>query len=164
MWHIKPILLSVIFLFPLYGCGGGGGGNSNHTETLPKNESESKDSSDQPSDNTTKSTSLSELKIDPKHSLTSTYQVNLDVSLPHLASAQVYISICHNIGNSLQTVDYRQCLIKAALNAGFARYQLKVPNHYQSLIAVISVMKPNTPPVVSILERKNQTTLNWFIQ
>ena len=62
---------------------------------------------------------LADIKIDPSNnSLTSVYEVDIDVSLPHLATSQVYISVCDNSGGGIESINYDNCLLKAALQSG----------------------------------------------
>ena len=156
------MLLGLAFILSLYGCGGGGdeGGSSGSTGST---DSSTPAPAPAPASNGT-SVSLSTLQIDPENSLTSIYQVDVDVSLPHLASSLVYISICDNAGGNLESVDYNKCLVKAALQSGTGSYQLQVPNHCESLIAVVSVMEPNTQPLVYTLNHNNQPQTQWLIQ
>ncbi|MEZ8099974.1 hypothetical protein [Vibrio bivalvicida] len=153
------MLLGLAFILSLYGCGGGGGGEGGSSGSTGSTDS----SAPAPANNGTP-VSLSTLQIDPENSLTSIYQVDVDVSLPHLASSLVYISICDNTGGNLESVDYNKCLVKAALQSGTGRYQLQVPNHCESLIAVVSVMEPNTQPLVYTLNHNNQPQTQWLIQ
>ncbi|MDC5822792.1 hypothetical protein OPW33_19200 [Vibrio europaeus] len=162
MWNSKTkMLLGLAFILPLYGCGGGGGGGGEGGSSGSTG-SGSTGSSTPASSGTP--VSLSSLQIDPANSLTSVYKVDVDVSLPHLASSQVYISICDNAGGNLQSVDYNKCMVKAALQSGTGSYQLQVPNHCESLIAVVSVMEPNTQPLVYTLNHNNQPQTQWLIQ
>lgn len=155
MWNSNTtMLLGLALILPIYGCGGGGGGDGSASGST---------GSSSPAGSSTP-VSLSTLQIDPSNNLTSVYKVDVDVSLPHLASSQVYISICDNAGGNLESVDYNKCLVKAALQSGTGSYQLQVPNHCESLIAVVSVMDPNTAPLVYTLNHNNQPQTNWLIQ
>ncbi|MYM59789.1 hypothetical protein GTG28_11195 [Vibrio sp. OCN044] len=149
--HIKS-LLGLAMLMTISACGGGGGGEGGST------------SSSSPSSTVESATRLADIKIDPNNSLTSIYEVDIDVSLPHLATSQVYISVCDNSGDGIESIDYDNCLLKAALQSGAGSYQLRVPNHCESLIAVVNVMEPNTSPLVYTLNHNNQAETTWLIQ
>jgi len=160
MWNSNTtMLLGLALILPLYGCGGGGGGDGSASGSTGAGST----GSSTPAGSSTP-VSLSTLQIDPSNNLTSVYKVDVDVSLPHLASSQVYISICDNAGGNLESVDYNKCLVKAALQSGTGSYQLQVPNHCESLIAVVSVMDPNTAPLVYTLNHNNQPQTQWLIQ
>lgn len=155
----NSLLLGLALTLPLYGCGGGGGGEGGGST------GGSGSSSPSPAAEGGATTlALSDLQIDSENNLTSIYKVDIDVSLPHLAGSQVYISVCDNAGGDINSVDYDKCLLKAALDAGVGNYQLQVPNHCQSLIAVVSVMVPNTDPLVYTLNHNNQAQTTWLIQ
>ncbi|NVD06151.1 hypothetical protein FCU94_04410 [Vibrio sp. JPW-9-11-11] len=162
MWNLQSTKqLGIAFILALSGCGGGGGGEGG---SAGSSESSATGSSTPAPTSSETPISLSTLQIEPANSLTSVYKVDVDVSLPHLAASQVYISICDNAGGNLESVDYNKCLVKAALQSGTGRYQLQVPNHCESLIAVVSVMEPNTQPIVYTLDHNNQAETQWFIQ
>ncbi|OAJ92967.1 hypothetical protein [Vibrio bivalvicida] len=166
MWNSNTaMLLGLAFILPLYGCGGGGGGEGGSSGSTGSTDSSTPAPAPAPAPASNGTpVSLSTLQIDPENSLTSIYQVDVDVSLPHLASSLVYISICDNADGNLESVDYNKCLVKAALKSGTGSYQLQVPNHCESLIAVVSVMEPNTQPLVYTLNHNNQPETNWLIQ
>ncbi|MEX0336567.1 hypothetical protein [Vibrio tubiashii] len=165
MWNSKTtMLLGLALILPLYGCGGGGGDGGGEGGSSGSTGSGSTGSSTPAPASSGTPVSLSTLQIDPANSLTSVYEVDVDVSLPHLASSQVYISICDNARGNLQSVDYSKCMVKAALQSGTGSYQLQVPNHCESLIAVVSVMEPNTAPLVYTLNHNNQPQTQWLIQ
>ncbi|MCG7490263.1 hypothetical protein MHN79_12260 [Vibrio sp. Of14-4] len=149
--HIKS-LLGLAMLMTISACGGGGGGEGGSTSSLS------------PSSTVESATRLADIKIDPNNSLTSIYEVDIDVSLPHLATSQVYISVCDNSGGGIESINYDNCLLKAALQSGAGSYQLRVPNHCESLIAVVNVMEPNTSPLVYTLNHNNQAETTWLIQ
>ncbi|WP_159653577.1 hypothetical protein [Vibrio atypicus] len=132
----------------LIACGGGGGGSS---------------SSSGGSGSTKAPVELKDLKIDNDNALESVYHVDIDVSLPGLDSKQAYISICDN-SNGVDNINYDQCLIKAALKDGAGQYELRVANHCDSLVAVVSVMEPGTPAMIYTLEHDNQAHTDWLIQ
>ncbi|UPQ87230.1 hypothetical protein [Vibrio sinaloensis] len=162
MWKLQSTKrLGLAIIFVLSGCGGGGGGEGDSAGSSGSGATGS--STPAPASSKTP-VSLSTLQIDPANNLTSVYKVDVDVSLPHLAASQVYISICDNAGGNLESVDYNKCLVKAALQSGIGRYQLQVPNHCDSLIAIVSVMEPNTQPLVYTLNHNNQAETQWFIQ
>ena len=158
MWNIKLIhLCTMMILVSLSGCGGGGGGEGGSSGSSTGS-SATAVSTDEDSN------SLANVRIDYDNDLTSIYQVDIDVSLPHLSASQVYISVCDNTGGSIDVVDYDKCLLKAALQAGAGNYQLRVPNHCESLIAIVSVMEPDTAPLVYTLNHNNQAETTWLIQ
>ncbi|MFM2589247.1 hypothetical protein [Vibrio sp. TBV020] len=151
--------LTLLFATLLVACGGGGGdgGSGSSSSGTSTGSGASITASGQ-------SLKLSDLQIDHDNNLDSVYNVDIDVSLPHLASSQVYISVCDNSVGGLENVDYDKCLIKAALQNGQGQYQLRVPNHCPSLIAVVSVMEPNTAPLVYTLDHNNDSQTTWLIQ
>ena len=144
-------------LISVSGCGGGGGGEGgSSTGSSPSNST--------PSVAAASTTRLTDVKIDYNNSLTSVYDVDIDVSLPHLATSQVYISVCDNAGGSIESINYDNCLLKASLQSGTGSYQLRVPNHCESLIAVVNIMEPDTNPLVYTLNHNNQAETTWLIQ
>lgn len=155
--HIKFLLgLAMLMTISAYGGGGGGDGSGGNTgSTTP---------STSPSNATTSTVRLADIKIDPNNSLTSVYEVDINVPLPHLATSQVYISICDNSGGGIESINYDNCLLKAALQLGAGSYQLRVPNRCESLIAVVNVIEPNTSPLVYTLNHNNQPETIWLIQ
>ncbi|NOH81954.1 hypothetical protein F0231_19685 [Vibrio sp. RE86] len=163
----NKLYASVMTLLLLGGCGGGGGGDEGSTSgssgstSTPSGEDSSTESATTPA---SQSVSITDLQIDHDNSLTSVYEVNIDVSLPHLSASQVYVSICDNSGGGYDNIDYDQCMVKAALNSGYGSYQLSVPNHCESLIAVISVMEPNTDPLVYVHNHNGELDSSWLIQ
>lgn len=159
------ISLSVLFASLVVACGGGGGGGESASSSPSGSSTGSESNSESaPASATGQALSLTDLQIDHSNSLTSVYNVDIDVSLPHLAASQVYISICDNSGGGLENVDYNKCLVKAALQSGQGEYQLRVPNHCQSLIAVVSIMEPDVDPLVYTLNHDNQAQTTWLIQ
>ena len=160
MWNIKLThLFAMVLLVSLSGCGGGGGESGEAGSSGSSTGSSAAAASTNEDSNT-----LADVRIDYANNLTSVYQVDIDVSLPHLSASQVYISVCDNAGGSVESVDYDKCLLKAALQSGTGNYQLRVPNHCASLIAVVSVMEPNTAPLVYTLNHNNQAETTWLIQ
>ncbi|TFH89556.1 hypothetical protein [Vibrio ouci] len=158
------ISLSVLFASLLVACGGGGGGESASSSPSGTSTGSESGSESEGAAATGQALSLTDLQIEHSNSLTSVYNVDIDVSLPHLAASHVYISICDNSGGSLENVDYTKCLVKAALQNGQGEYQLRVPNHCQSLIAVVSIMEPDVDPLVYTLNHNNQAQTTWLIQ
>ncbi|EEX91723.1 putative lipoprotein [Vibrio orientalis CIP 102891 = ATCC 33934] len=156
------LYLSLLFASLLVACGGGGGGES--TGSSSSGASTGSEGGSESTSATEQTLSLTELQIEHSNNLTSVYSVDIDVSLPHLAAAQVYISICDNSIGGLENVDYNKCLVKAALQSGQGQYQLRVPNHCQSLIAVVSIMEPDVDPLVYTLNHNNQAQTTWLIQ
>lgn len=157
----------VMTLLLLGGCGGGGGGDEGSTggssgsTSTPSGDGSSAESTTTPS---SQSTSITDLQIDHDNSLASVYEVDIDVSLPHLSASQVYVSICDNSGGGYDNIDYDQCMVKAQLNSGYGSYQLSVPNHCESLIAVVSIMEPNTSPLIYVHNHNGQLESSWLIQ
>ncbi|MGY3687874.1 hypothetical protein ACXAAV_14440 [Vibrio coralliilyticus] len=158
MWNIKLThLFAMVIVVSLSGCGGSGGGEGGSSGS-------STGSSAAAASTDEDSNTLADVRIDYDNNLASVYQVDIDVSLPHLSASQVYISVCDNAGGNVESVDYDKCLLKAALQSGTGNYQLRVPNHCESLIAVVSVMEPNTAPLVYTLNHNNQAETTWLIQ
>lgn len=132
----------------LIGCGGGGGGGSSSSGSASSSST---------------SVSLEDLRIDNQNGLESVYHVAIDVLLPELAAEQAYISVCDN-SNGVDQINYDNCLIKAALHQGAGQYQLRVANHCQDLVAVVSVMKPDEPTRYYQHTHDDQLETTWLIQ
>ncbi len=132
----------------LTACGGGGGGGSSSSSSSGSGSSP---------------VELKDLKIDNDNTLESVYHVSVDVALSSLSDKQAYISICDN-SNGVDNINYDQCLIKAALKSGNGQFDLRVANHCESLVAVISVMEPDAPVMVYQHNHNNQAKSSWYIQ
>ncbi|MBU2897317.1 hypothetical protein KO511_11500 [Vibrio hepatarius] len=145
-------LLGFAMLISISGCGGGGGGEGGSG------------AASSPSAVVANSTRLEDVQVAYGNNLESVYDVDIDVSLPHLAASQVFISVCDNAGGGIESINYDNCLLKASLQSGTGSYQLRVPNHCESLIAVVSIMEPNTNPLVYTLNHNNQAETTWLIQ
>ncbi|GLT17379.1 hypothetical protein GCM10007938_11560 [Vibrio zhanjiangensis] len=155
--HIK-VLLGFAMLMTISGCGGGGGGGETSSGSINSTASST------PSAVTASTTRIADIQIDHSNNLASVYDVEITVSLPHLAASQVYISVCDNAGGGIESINYDNCLLKAALQSGAGNYQLRVPNHCESLIAVVNIMEPNTNPLIYTLSHNNQAETTWLIQ
>ncbi|MGF1911101.1 hypothetical protein L4C38_16825 [Vibrio kasasachensis] len=136
----------ILLSLSLVACGGGGDGGGNTTSPSPSSSSSSR--------------SLNELVIASDNDLSSTYQLTVDVNLTQLAGKEVYIVICEN--NS-ETIDYNKCFVKASLDDGVGIFELRLPNHQQSLIAEISPMEANSSPLTFIWQYDNQAQSIWLI-
>lgn len=161
--HILVLTKLLTLILLLAGCNGGSG-DGNAVSTGEESSSPSGEASVGPSPSSPSPVAVNNSQISPENSLTSVYQVDVDVSLPQLASSQAYLSICVNSGGGIDTVDYDKCLLKAALQSGSGQYSLRVPNHSDSLIAIISIMEPNTTPLIYELNHNNQAQTTWLIQ
>jgi len=165
MWNLHQQLpITLISCLLLVACGDGGGddgGSGNSGGGSSASTPSGSGSVSSPSGQTLK---ITDLVIEHDNDLTSIYEVDVDVSLPHLAASQVYISICDNGGGGIENIDYEKCMVKSSLDSGYGQYQLRVPNHCDSLIAVVSVMEPDVSPLVYTLNHNNQAETTWLIQ
>lgn len=144
---LTQLSLTACISLSLVACGGGGGGGS----------------SSHSSGTGASSIKLKDLKIDSGNALESVYHVSVDVALSSLNNKQAYISICDN-SEGVDNINYDQCMVKAALKNGQGQFDLRVANHCESLVAVISVMEAGAPAMVYQHHHNNQTESSWYIQ
>ncbi len=104
--------------------------------------------------------SINELVIANQNNLSSTYQLTVDVNLSQLNDKQAYIAICEY---DQQAIDYDKCFIKAALDDGIGRFDLKLPNHQTSLIAEITPMENGSVPLIFTWQYDYQAQSTWLI-
>jgi hypothetical protein len=126
----------VSFITTLIACGGGG---ATDDEQVSSTESEPGSSEVAPVTQTPSpilSSSDTQLDIDPRFDLRSTYQLEVDVDLE--INQRAYFSLCEDTGgDSAYEVNYEDCLIRAALTQGKLLQTIKVANHQSELVAAI---------------------------
>lgn len=142
--------LVLAFSLTLIACGGGGGGGG----SSDSNEGGS------PSPSVTSARSIDDLVVQSDNTLSSTYQLTIDINLTQLNGKQAYVVICENKGN---TVDYANCFIKASLDDGIGKFELLLPNHQQSLITEVTPMEAGSNPLTFTWQYDNQAQSTWLI-
>ncbi|ROV61594.1 hypothetical protein EGH82_04355 [Vibrio ponticus] len=140
-------LLTGMFTLVLVGCGGGGGGSSDNGGG----------SAAAPSAPTR---AMSDIVVASDNTLSSTYQLTIDVNLTQLSGKQAYIVICPNNG---QKIDYDSCFTKASLDNGIGKFELLLPNHQLSLIAEVTPMEAGSNPLTFTWQYDNQAQSTWLI-
>jgi hypothetical protein len=165
MWNLnKQLPITLISSLLLVACGGGGGDDGGSGNSGGGSSASTPSGSGLVSAPSEQTLNITDLVIEHDNDLTSIYEVDVDVTLPHLAASQVYISICDNAGDGIENIDYEKCMLKSSLNFGYGQYELRIPNHCESLIAVISVMEPDATPLVYTLDHNNEKLTAWLIQ
>lgn len=152
----------LLFTALVAGCGGGGGdeGGSGGNEILGINDDTNNDTTSQPS------VSVRDLKIDRDNTLSSVYEVDVDVDISAQSTARAFISICDNSDakGDLKAIDYDNCMIKGRLDQGIGQYDLRIANHCTELIAVIWVMEKDRDPMTYTLTHDKSKQQYWGIR
>ncbi|WP_194435969.1 hypothetical protein [Vibrio fluminensis] len=144
-------LLTGMFTLVLVGCGGGGGGGGSD---------DNGSGSSAASAPSAPTRAMSDIVVASDNTLSSTYQLTVDVNLTQLAGKQAYIVICPTNG---QQIDYDSCFTKASLDDGIGKFELLLPNHQQSLIAEVTPMEAGSNPLTFTWQYDNQAQSTWLI-
>ena len=146
---LTKLYLVTCFSLCLTACGGGGGGGGSSSPSAGSSGAATP--------------TLQDLKIDKENTLESVYHLSVDVDLADLDGKQAYIAICDNSAGEAN-IDYDQCLIKASLKQGSGQFDLRVANHCDSLVAVVSVMEQGVPVRYYQHQHDGQAETVWYIQ
>ena len=141
------VAVAVLLGLPLVGCGGGSSSGSEQAESLPQERT------------------LTNLAIARENNLGSTRKLSVTVDM---SSDRSYLSICPSEGQAEEatTMSYDSCILRSPLSDGRETMALDLPNHIDSLVAVVWFYESNREPLTMHWDRPfadNQADLRWFI-
>lgn len=153
------------------GCGGGGGGDGGSSGSSTPQAAPSQTPAPTPEPEAPPVVTaeprltVNDLNIAAENTLESVYDVDVDVDISALSTQKAFISICDNTAaeGDLTQLDFDKCLIKSSLDEGKGRFDLRVANHCDELIAVIWIMEKDRAPLSYTLSHNNQKQTYWVI-
>ena len=156
--HFTKALVTMTCSLFLVACGGGDDdGSSSNSPAAPV----------APSAPAPTSTRLlvTDLNIAPENNLESIYTVDIAVDISAISTSRAFISVCDNsiAQGDLTKLDFDNCLLKGRLSQGVGNFNLRVPNHYKELNAIIWIMEEDREPLIYTLSHNNQKETYWTI-
>jgi hypothetical protein len=141
---IRCLTLTLTMLATLISCGGGGssGGSTTATGSVNATESDSE------------VRSLGDLEISRVSGLSTVSRLNIEIEM---SAGRSYLSVCPEPAGEIEvnTLDYNSCMIRAPINASRNVFELDVPNHLDSLVAVLWYYDTEKAPFVSRWQRNS---------
>jgi len=145
----------------LSACGGGGGGGGGDSTSEPPAVTQvaviSEPSPvavvvDEPE---ATASATQEIQVPDGFTLAANYTVSLDVDLESVYSQRVSLSVCTDFStvDSLVSINYDSCLLKASTNSGLFSSDLEVGNALDSLILAIGIFGESSAVDYQIWER-----------
>jgi len=144
----------------LSACGGGGGGGGGDSISAPPTVTQVTVAAE-PSPVTvvdepeTTASATQEIQVPDGFTLAANYTVSLDVDLESVYSQRVSLSVCTDFStvDSLVSINYDSCLLKASTNNGLFSRDLEVGNALDSLILAIGIFGESSEVDYRIWER-----------
>jgi hypothetical protein len=152
--------LALTILAALIGCGGGGsGGGSEGSSGGSGGGSEgssgvsTSEGSTNVADDGSENRGLDDLEVNRDNSLSAISELNIEVAM---SARRSYLSICPGSVGAIDvnTLDYNSCMIRAAINASNNAFKLSIPNHLDSLVAILWFYDTKKEPFVSHWQRQ----------
>jgi len=138
--------LTLTILATLSGCGGGGsGGESTGISTVDGSTSAVVNGSD--------NRGLDDLEVNRDNSLSAISELSIEIEMNARRS---YLSVCPGpVGDiDVNTLDYNSCMIRAPINASNNEFKLSIPNHLDSLVAILWFYDTKQEPFVTHWQRE----------
>jgi len=137
---ITALLLASVFI-TVASCGGGGGSNdvsSNGGSGV----------SQAPQRN------LDELYVLQENELAAVVELNVEVQIN---ADRSFLSICGDPGEELNvnTIDYDHCILRAPIDNNLSRFKIMLPNHIDSMVAIVWFYEPDKQPIVQRWQRSS---------
>ena len=139
--------LTLTILATLIGCGGGGGSESSDGSPGVS----TADGSTNAAGNGSRG--LDDLEINRASRLSAISELDIQIEM---SARKSYLSICPGSDGTIDvnTLDYNSCMIRAAINASNNEFKLSIPNHLDSLVAVLGFYDTKKEPFVSHWQRQ----------
>ena len=137
---VTTFLLLAVFIF-VSGCGGGGGSEGNDASS----NNSSGTIQDPPQ-------SLDELRIPRENVLSTVAELNVEVQIN---ASKSFLSICDIPGEELDVdrVSYESCILRTPIDNNLNRFKLTLPNHIDSLVAIVWFYETGRQPLVRRWQR-----------
>jgi hypothetical protein len=153
---IIPTFFLIAVFLSVAGCGGGGGGGGN-------------DASSNNSNGTIQGPpqSLNELRISSENELSTVAELNVEVQINANKS---FLSICDIPGEEIDVdrVNYEKCILRAPIDNNLNTFKITLPNHIDSLVAIIWFYETGRQPLVQRWQRIDASGLPidsiWRVQ
>jgi hypothetical protein len=144
---ISSFTLTLTMLATLISCGGGGssgGSGESSTSTGSVNATESD----------SEVRDMGDLEISRASGLSTVSRLNIEIEM---STGRSYLSVCPEPAGEIEvnTLDYNSCMIRAPINASRNVFKLDVPNHLDSLVAVLWYYDTKKAPFVSRWQRNS---------
>ena len=147
---LNQLLLAGISV-ALVACGGGGGGDASPapqpTPTADSGAPDAPEPADTPEPPAVIETT-SDITTSETFKFTSSYSVNVDLSVSDDQMDQVFVNLCsgfESAGDGYE-IDYDSCLVRSSLPGGRYTGEILVPNHVDSLLAEIRFFDADKSP------------------
>jgi len=140
----------------LSACGGGGGDSTSEPSTVTQVTVAAEPSPvtvvDEPE---ATASATQEIQVPDGFTLAANYTVSLEVDLESVNSQRISLSVCTDFStvDSLVSINYDSCLLKASTNNGLFSSDLEVGNALDSLILAIGIFGESSAVDYRIWER-----------
>jgi len=87
-----------------------------------------------------------------ENELSTVDELNVEVQIN---ADRSFLSICGDPGEELDvnTVDYEQCILRAPIDNNLNAFKIKLPNHVDSLVAIVWFYETGKQPLVQRWQR-----------
>jgi len=134
---VNTFFLMVVFT-SVASCGGGSGGGGGGSDVTSSSSSGTVQSPPQ---------SLAELRIPRENELSAVTELSVEVQIN---TSKSYLSICDIPGEELDVnkVNYEKCILRTPIDNNFNTFKLALPNHIDSLVAIVWFYEASRQPLV----------------
>ena len=139
--------LTLTILATLIGCGGGGGGGGSDGSSGVS----TADGSTNTAGNGSRD--LDDLQVNRDSRLSAISELDIKIEM---SARRSYLSICPGSDGAIDvnTLDYNSCMIRAAINTSNNEFKVSIPNHLDSLVAILWFYDTKKEPFVSHWQRQ----------